>query len=134
MLIPRNVGMWSIGLSTILGVGVAAAQDFPSKPIRLTVSAGGGSGDFAARVVGPKLTESLGRQVVIDNRGVSLVAIESVAKAAPDGYTLLIENTSFWVGPLLRKLSYDPVKDFSPITLMNRYPNILVVHPSMPIK
>ena len=118
----------------VVGAGVACGQDFPSKPVRITAANVGGSSDFAARIISPPLTDSLGRQVIVDNRPGGLLAIETVAKAAPDGYTLLIENTGFWVGPLLRKVSYDPIKDFSPITLTNRQPNLLVVHPSMPVK
>jgi len=119
--------------SLILSATVCG-QDFPSKPVRITAAGVGGASDNAARLLAPGLSESLGRQVIVDNRPGGLLAIETVAKAAPDGYTLLIENTGFWVGPLLRKLSYDPIKDFSAVSLTNRQPNVLVVHPSMPVK
>ena len=75
----------------------------------------------------------MGQQVIVDNRG-DRVAQEIVAKSVPDGYTLHVTGTGFWVEPLLRKLSYDPIKDFSPITLATTSPNVLVVHPSFAAK
>ena len=132
MLSPRFIlSVLSVGLTVS---GATSGQEFPSKPIRITAAGVGGASDTAARVLAPGLTESLGRQVIVDNRPGGLLAIETVSKAAPDGYTLLIENTGFWVGPLLRNVSYDPIRDFSPISLTNRQPNMRVVHPSMPVK
>jgi tripartite-type tricarboxylate transporter receptor subunit TctC len=130
---PARFVLFAISVGLIVS-GVSWGQDFPSKPIRITAANVGGSSDFAARLIAQPMAESLGRQVIVDNRPGGLLAIETVAKAAPDGYTLLIENTGFWVGPMLRKLSYDAIKDFSPISLTNRQPNLLVVHPSMPVK
>jgi tripartite-type tricarboxylate transporter receptor subunit TctC len=118
----------------MLGSTAASAQDFPSKPIRITAAAPGGGSDFAARVIAQGLTDSLGRQVIVDNRPNGVLAVETAAKAPPDGYTLLVENTGFWVGPLLRKLPYEPFKDFLPVTMTDRQPLILVVHPSMPLR
>jgi tripartite-type tricarboxylate transporter receptor subunit TctC len=86
-----------------------------------------------ARVVAQGISGPLGQQVIVDNRG-DRIAQEIVAKAAPDGYTFHVTGTGFWVEPLLRKLSYDPVRDFSPITLATMSPNILLVHPSFPAK
>ena len=112
-----------------MGAGMASGQDFPRKPIRIVAAAPGGAGDFASRQLAPGLTESLGQQVIVDNRG--NISGEVVAKATPDGYTLLADSASFWLSPLIQKMSYDPVKDFSPITLVSAAPNILVVHPSV---
>ncbi len=120
------------------GITPAAAQAYPSKPIRMVVPfpAGGGI-DTVARVIAPKLAESLGQPVIIDNRvGASgTVGTEAVAKAAPDGYTLLATFASHAQNAsLYPKLGYDTVKDFVPITLIATVPNILVINPSLPVK
>lgn len=116
-----------------------AAANYPVKPVRFIVSfPPGGGGDILARVVGQKLAESWGQQVVIDNRGGAngIIGSDIAAKAAPNGYTLLLGN----IGPiavnasLYAKLPYDPVKDFSPVVLLAITQNILVVHPSVPVK
>ena len=129
MLIPRFVAwMFPFGLM-VLGAGVVSGQDYPNKPIRIVTGASGGGGDFASRLIGQGLTDRLGQQVVVDNRG--NIAGEIVSKAPPDGYTLLVEGASFWIAPLLQKTPYDPVRDFAPITVAVSTPNILAVHPSV---
>lgn len=120
------------------GINPAAAQAYPSKSIRMVVPfpAGGGI-DTVARVIAPKLAESLGQPVIIDNRvGASgTVGTEAVAKAAPDGYTLLATFASHAQNAsLYPKLGYDTVKDFAPVTLIATVPNILVINPSLPVK
>ena len=113
------------------------AQPFPAKPIRIVTSEPGGGNDFGARILSVALTEQLGQQILIENRGAAggAIAAETVAKAAPDGYTLLYYGSNIWLLPYLRKnVPYDPVRDFAPITLTVRAPNILVVHPSLPVK
>ncbi len=123
----------------LAGAGVAlgqtrsagSAQDFPNKPIRIVTSAPGGGSDFASRIVAQALTESFGQPVVVDNRGNSAGAI--VSKALPDGYTILLDGASHWIGPLLQDAGYDAVKDFSPITVVTTAPNIVVVHPSVAV-
>jgi len=117
--------------------GRASAEAWPARPIRLVVpsSAGAGVTDIMARLVGQKLGENLGQQVVIDNRpGASgILGSEVVAKAAPDGYTLLIANVSLIVNPYLyARMPYDPLVDFMPVTMVNTAPQQLVVHPSVP--
>jgi tripartite-type tricarboxylate transporter receptor subunit TctC len=109
---------------------------FPSKPIRLIVSypAGGGA-DAMARLVSPKLAEALGQPVLVENRGGAsgTIAADLVAKASPDGYTLLLDATNHAVNPsLLPKLPYDPDKAFAPVTLLALFPNMVVVHPAFP--
>lgn len=116
----------------------AFAQTYPARPIRLIVSfAPGGSVDLVARLVGQKLSEAWGQQVVIDNRpgaGGNLSA-EIAARATPDGYTLYMSSASFVVNAsLYRNLPYDPIKDFVPITLVASVQNVLVVHPSLPAR
>ena len=111
---------------------------YPSKPVRLIVPfAPGGSNDIMARLTGQKLSESLGQQIVIDNSaGASgIVGTEIAAKAAPDGYTLLMMSLTFAVNPsLYRKLPYDTERDLAPVTLVASAPLMLVVHPSLPAK
>ena len=114
----------------VVGASSTYGQDYPRKPIRIVCAAPGGGGDFASRQISPGLTESLGQQVIVDNRGNT--SGEVVAKALPDGYTLLVDSASFWLSPLIQKMPYDPVKDFSPITLVTAAPNVLVVHPGVP--
>jgi tripartite-type tricarboxylate transporter receptor subunit TctC len=111
----------------------AHAQNYPVKPIRIVTSPAGGGNDFPARLIARSLTGTLGQQVVVDNRATILIA-DVVRQAPPDGYTLLVTGSAHWIGPLLDKVAYDPIKDFSPITLVDRAPSVLVVHPSMPLK
>ena len=115
-----------------LAPGAARAQDFPSKPIRIVTGAPGGSSDFTARLIAQGLTENLRQQVIVDNRG--NVDGELVARAPPDGYTLVIDGASIWIGPLVQKAPYDPVRDFAPVTLAVSAPNVVIVQPSIPVK
>jgi tripartite-type tricarboxylate transporter receptor subunit TctC len=119
--------------------GTALGQDYPTRPIRLVVpsSAGAGVTDIMARIVGQKLTERFGQQVVVDNKpGASgILGSDIVAKAPPDGYTLLIANVSLIVNPyLFAKMPYDPLVDFMPVTMVNTAPQQLVIHPSVPAR
>ncbi|HEX9686094.1 MAG TPA: tripartite tricarboxylate transporter substrate binding protein, partial [Burkholderiales bacterium] len=115
-----------------------AADAYPQKPIRLVVPfAPGGGTDLLARAVSDKLTEVLGVTIIIDNRAGagSTIGTALVARAAPDGYTFLFTSASYTFAPnFYRDLPYDPVKDFRPITMFGSLPNVLVVHPSMPVK
>ncbi len=116
----------------------AAAERYPQRPVRLIVAfAAGGSADVVARIVGQKLSEAVGQQVVIDNRpgaGGNLSA-EIAARAAPDGYTLYMSSASLVVNvSLYRKVAYDPVRDFAPVTLLASAQNVLVAHPSVPAR
>jgi tripartite-type tricarboxylate transporter receptor subunit TctC len=115
-----------------------AADAYPQKPIRLVVpfSPGGGT-DLLARAVSDRLTEVLRVSIIIDNRAGagSTIGTAMVARAAPDGYTYLFTSASYTFAPnFYRDLPYDPVKDFKPITMFGSLPNVLVVHPSMPVK
>lgn len=114
------------------------AQTFPSKPLRVIVPfAPGGGTDILTRTITPKWSEALGQQLVIDNRagGGSTIGSEMAARAAADGYTLLMVDTSFTTNPsLYSKLPYDSARDFAPVSLMAAAPVILIVHPSVPAK
>jgi len=117
----------------------ALGQAYPNKPVRLIVPfPPGGGNDIVGRVIGGKLGELMGRQVVIDNRGGggTIIGTELVAKAVPDGYTLLLAGSaSMAINPSLSKsVPYHPIKDFSPISLLGTASHILVVHPSLPVK
>lgn len=117
-------------------VSVSLAQGYPSRPIRVVVPyPPGGAADNTARVVWPRMGEALAQQIVIDNRsGASgIIGAEIVAKSAPDGYTLLHDASAFTVNPALRKLPFDPLKDLAPVAMLMRSPNIIVVHPSVPV-
>ena len=117
----------------------ATAQTFPAKPIRLIAPfSPGGALDLIARAIGQKVGDSVGRTVIIDNRAGASGAIgsELVARSAPDGYTLLLgATTTHGINPALNpKVGYDPVRDFTPISLVATIPHVLVVHPSVPAK
>ena len=115
-----------------------SGQAFPVKPVRMIVpsSAGGGT-DIVARIVAPELSKRLGQQVVIDNRpgAGTMIGIEAAARAAPDGYTLLMGLSTLAINSALyKKVPYDPVRDFAPITQAISSASIIVVHPSVPVK
>lgn len=115
--------------------GAAWAQNYPNKPIRMIVAVPpGGPADTLARLVGPRLGEALGQAVVIDNRAGAngIIAYDMAAHAASDGYTFVLVAAGVAINPsLYRNVPYDPIRDFSPITLGITVPNILVVHPSV---
>ncbi len=126
-------------LALAVAPGVASAQSFPSKPIRVVVGfPSGGPIDIFARILAPKLTESLGQQVIIDNRAGAngIIGTEIVAKAAPDGYTIFFGTTgNLSVNPTLYpKLPFDVNRDFMPLTQVSSVSSLLYVHPSVPAK
>ena len=119
----------------LLFAATATAQNFPDRPIRIVTAEAGGSQDVAARILAVGLTAALGQQVIIDNRASGVIPGEVVMRAKPDGHTLLIYAGTFWLQPFVRKsVPYDPVRDFSPITLVVTSPTVLVVHPALPVK
>lgn len=124
------------GVALVLAVPVSLAQPYPARPIRLVVPyPPGGGADNVARPIAQKLSEALGQQVVIDNRGgaAGIIGAQIVAKSKPDGYTLLDDSSSRAVNPALRPLPFDTMKDFAPISMIVINPSILVVHPSLPV-
>ena len=136
MILQRLMLMTGVFGTAILAAGSVAGQSFPSKPIRIFTAAVGGGVDFAARSVAQGITAPLGQQVVVENRGGSAaVSAEQVAKSAPDGHTLLMYGSGFWMTPLLQdNVRYDPVRDFLPVVLTSSAPNVLVVNPVLPVK
>src|SRR5258705_12614335 len=135
----RSLLAAACGAAAMLLAASAAAQAWPAKPIRLMVPfPPGGSTDIVARIVAQKLSERLGQPIVIENRGGAggTLGTAVVAKAAPDGYSLVIGTTSTHVvaPSVYKKLEYDPGRDFQPISLIAVTPYLLVVHPSVPAK
>ena len=120
-------------LVALMMPGAASGQDYPSRPIRIITAAAGGGSDFTSRVIAQGITGALGQPVIVDNR-TAILAAEAVSKAPPDGYSLLVTGTSFWVGPLLQKVPYDAVRDFLPVVQIAREVNIVAVHPSVPAR
>ena len=127
---------WLSWLTCMAGTTAAtnAAEHWPQRPLRIVTSEPGGGSDFTARVVAQGLSMSLGQQVIVDNRAGTFAAAHIMRTAAADGYTLLSYNNSLWTLPLLQTVPYDVLRDFVPVTLATRSPNILVVHPSLPVK
>jgi tripartite-type tricarboxylate transporter receptor subunit TctC len=121
-----------------MAVAAAPAQDYPTRAIRLVVaSTPGGGTDLSARAIAPKLTEQLGRPVVVENRPGATTTIggEFVARSAPDGHTLLMGVSSLTINPyVMAKMPYDVVKDFAPVTQIVIAPNMLISHPSLPVR
>ncbi|HEV7982800.1 MAG TPA: tripartite tricarboxylate transporter substrate binding protein [Xanthobacteraceae bacterium] len=121
---------------TGFGTVLAAAQNYPTRPVRLIIPfPPGGSNDVVGRLIAIKLGDRLGKQVVVDNRSGAggVIGTEAVAKAPPDGYTLLVVSLAHAVNPWLYKLNYDPIKDFAPVGLLAKGANVLVVSPSLPV-
>jgi tripartite-type tricarboxylate transporter receptor subunit TctC len=116
--------------------GLAHGQNYPNKPIRIVTAQTGGATDIIVRQIAQGLTGSLGQQVIVDNRGgaAGAIAAQTVAKTPADGYTLLAYSSNLWLLPFLRNDVPFEFTDFAPVTLVASSPNVLVVHPSVPVK
>jgi tripartite-type tricarboxylate transporter receptor subunit TctC len=132
---------WSLAcFAALLAAASAAvcAQPYPAKPVRLVVPfVPGGNTDIIARVVAPEMSKALGQQLVIENRGGagSTIGTEMAAKSHPDGYTLLMVSAAHVINPaMIRKLPYDSIKDFAPISIVADVPTAFAVHPTLPVK
>ena len=129
------IGRLIVGIFALLAITVSAsrAQDYPNRVIRVVVGPGP---DIVARVFGPKITEALGQQIVIEPRpgAGGVIAAQTVATAQPDGYSLLLATASYTINAALRTSPYDLRKDFAPVGRMSTSPFVLVVHPSVPVK
>ena len=135
MKIPSAV---AIGLSALLLPALAAAQDFPNKPIRLIVPfPPGGPNDIIARVIGQRMSELTRQPVLIDNRGgqAGVLGTDAIAKANPDGYTIgIVSASALAISPTMEKVPYEVAKDFAPVTLVVTVPEMLVVAANVPAK
>ena len=123
-----------LGAAVVLMLpAVAYPQSFPARPVRIVTSEPGSGNDLVSRVIAQGITPVLGQQVIVENRGVG--AVELVARANPDGHNLVLYGTPLWLLGFMRsKVPWDPVRDFTPVTLATNAPNILVVHPAVPVK
>ena len=133
MLMPRFVmAMFSVGVM-VFAAGVVSGQNYPDKPVHIYTPQAGTSVDSTLRLVAGSVTGSLGQRIIVENRGI--IGVEIVARAPPDGYSLINYTNPLWLMPLFRDdMSWNPVKDFSPISLTVSTPTVLVVHPSVPVK
>ena len=133
----KNTLKQTLCILALIFAATASAQSFPTKPIKIIGPfPAGGTVDFFARVISTKLSDALGQSVLVENRAGAggNIAAEAVAKAAPDGYTLLMGSEIIAINTsLYSKIGYDPVKDLAPITLVGTVPNILIVHPGLPV-
>jgi len=137
MMIKKPL-IWTALLLAIFFAGTVTAQNFPVKPVRIIVPfPAGGSADFFSRLIGQKLSESWGQQVIVDNRpgAATVVGTQFVARSPADGYTVLVIGGSFTINASIRSnLPYDNNKDFAPVTQLVTSSNVIVVHPSVPAK
>jgi tripartite-type tricarboxylate transporter receptor subunit TctC len=134
MLAVRSVISVFAIATMMLGSGVVSAQAYPSKSIRILCAEAGSGTDIEARLIAPLLSARLGQQVIVDNRAAPVV-VEATAKAAPDGYTMLISGPITWLLPYMQdNVPWDPLRDFAPLTLVARQPSVLATHPSLPVK
>ncbi len=130
---PRTLAMAAL---MAFAASTGAQSDYPNRPIRLiTGYAAGGTTSLVARLVGQKLTESWGQQVLVDNRpgGGTIIGTDALAKSPPDGYTLMVVDSVHVLAPLLLKAPYDPIKDFAPVATVAATELILLLHPSVPV-
>jgi len=126
-----------LAFALLLALTAPAAAEYPDRPVRLIIPfPPGGSNDVVGRLVANQLSEKLGHKVFVDNRGGAggVLGTEAAAAAAPDGYTLLIVSIAHAVNPALYKLNYDPIKSFTPISILATGPNVLAVNPALPVK
>ena len=134
----KTIAAFAFGIAAFTTSLAGHAQNYPDKPVRIVVPyQAGGTVDLVARVLAQSLTEQTGTQFIVDNRAGASGAIgsEAVAKAAPDGYTLLVQSPTLLAYPLInRKVTYDPVRDLRPIALLGTVPMVLTVHPSVAAK
>jgi tripartite-type tricarboxylate transporter receptor subunit TctC len=130
---------WAVAMLAVTSAATLHAQQYPAKPIRIVIPyPPGGGTDVTARMLAPHLTERWGRPVIVDSRpgGAAMIGADIVAKSAPDGYTILLSvspemalNTA-----LFKRMPYDPVRDFQPVTLLGTSPPVFMAHPSLPVK
>ena len=135
---PSSLARNIVALYIVLASAVAGAQDYPTRPVRIITGSPGSTSDFAARFVAQKLTDRWGQQVVVDNRpgAGGIIGTEIGAHSAPDGYTLTVGHIGTHASAqfLMKKLPYDPIRDFAPITNLTNSGIALAVHPSVPTK
>ena len=110
----------------------ASTAAYPERPVRFVTTKVGGGNDLMTRAIAQAISGPLGQPVIVENRPSDLIG-EIAARASPDGYTLLFVGASLWILPFLQQVRYDPVKDFIPVSMVERSPRVLVVNPSLPV-
>ena len=130
-VVHKLLSAGSAGLM-LLGPGAALAQGYPSKPIRIITAGVGGGNDLTARIMAPGLSAQMGQPVVVENRATTVLP-DAVAKAPPDGYTIMVYSGGLWLRPFMADVTYDPVRDFAPITWAMKSPLAIVVNPNLPV-
>jgi tripartite-type tricarboxylate transporter receptor subunit TctC len=118
-----------LALVATAGIEVHAQDKYPTRPVRIVTATPGGGNDFLARMIAPPLGTALGQQIIVDNRPSRLVG-GIVARSTPDGYTLVVGGSTMQYTPLMEKMDYNAIKDFTPVSLLERSPNVLVVNPA----
>ena len=133
MVVALLVGLTGLSAGTASGQAASpdSGQDYPNRPIRIITSSAGSGSDFTSRQIAQGVAPNIGQPVIVDNRP-SAIAAETAAKAQGDGYTLLLDSNSLWLTPLVQKMPYDVLRDFTPVTLAATAPNILVAPASLP--
>lgn len=135
--LPKRLGLLVLGCMLYPGADHGWAQGYPARPIRVVVGfTAGGATDISARFLGQKLSETIGQQVVVENRpgAGSMLAAESVVRSAPDGYTMLVSNVTIAMPSMFARLSFDVRKDLVPVSLVGYGQVALIVHPSLPVR
>jgi len=123
-----------LALAALTAMSSVQSQSFPGKPVHIITAEAGSGGDVTSRLIAPGLTANLGQQVIVENRGGHPVKSAGyVAKATPDGYTLLLHGATVWLMPFMGDAGYDPVRDLAPITQVVSLPSVLVVNPAVPV-
>lgn len=131
----RQSRFWFASLAALaLVMGAAHAQTWPSKPMRVLTVEAGGALDITLRTVTQAMTPALGQSFLVENRPSNTRPEQVILKAAPDGYTLLYWANPFWLSPFLQEVNYDPLRDFTPISLVARAPGVLVANAALPVK
>ena len=128
---PR-IAFMIAAFTAVLNAGSAFSQNFPTKPVRIV--SGSTSQEYIARLIAQEISGPLGQPVIVDTRPSVVIAAETVARSQPDGHTVVLSGTTFYVTPSIRKMSYDPIKDFTPLTMVGKAPLVLYVTPSLPVK
>jgi len=121
-----------LALVATAGMNVQAQDKYPSRPVRIVTSTPGGGNDFLARIVAPSLGNAIGQQIIVDNRPSRLVG-GIAARSTPDGYTLVVGGSTMQYTPLMEKIDYNAITDFTPVSLLERSPNVLVVTPALKV-
>lgn len=121
-----------LALVATAGMNVHAQDKYPTRPVRIVTATPGGGNDFLARMIAPPLGNVLGQQIIVDNRPSRLVG-GIVARSTPDGYTLVVGGSTMQYTPLMEKIDYNAITDFTPVSLLERSPNVLVVNPSLKV-